>query len=144
MLMYLGILAKLLVNREHETIQESMTGRDKIFLSVLLDLLDRNDIQKLMKQHENTINLKKITEVLDLNGIKMLLSQSVSPALNFKDSDESSFSKHSRNESSNQNEDRSGKLEAPIRKFDLSSSQDNHSSYNFRKAQIIKMKIADS
>lgn len=142
MLMYLGILAKLLVNRECEVIEEAMEKNDKNFLNCLLDLVDRPDIQKLMKQHENSINLKRVTEVLDIKGIKSLLSKSpLSPPLiqeehSSRDEEHSKFS----NQLSNDDAKEEQKLNLPVSKFELPPSKDGRdSSVSFKKSHIIKL-----
>lgn len=72
--MYIGMIARMLSNREADALESVFTGKDKVFLTVLLEILDRKDIQKILVQHENTIKLKKVTDALNLAGIKELLS----------------------------------------------------------------------
>jgi hypothetical protein len=78
-MMYIGILARMIAHRECDTLDRVFEGHDRVFLSILLDLLKRPDIDKLKTQHENTIAIKKVTGALNLKGIFELLSINSSP-----------------------------------------------------------------
>lgn len=133
--MYLGILSKLLVNREFEVLEEATDKEDQTFINVLLDLVDRPDIQKIMKQHQNAINLKKVTQVLDLKGVKSLLTKSPLSNLVIEESD-SKLSNDFSNDSPHQEK---AKLDVPVNKFELNSIDGKESFASFKKSQIIKM-----
>lgn len=69
----------MVAHREVDNLEKVFEGQDRVFLCVLLDLLKRPDIKRLKTQHDNTIALRKVTEALNLTGLKQLLSIQDSP-----------------------------------------------------------------
>lgn len=73
MLLYVGMIGKMLVAREYSNIESVLSKDEKTFVNVILNLLDRPDIAKIKEQHENVVKAKKVSSALDLKGVLNLL-----------------------------------------------------------------------
>ena len=59
MLLYVGIVGRMLLYREIEAVKECLTEEEKVYANVILGLVERPDINKVKEQHENQLKIRE-------------------------------------------------------------------------------------